>query len=51
MVSLTDTPRALVRRTLFLKGARILFGHINTRVNYTPLPSKMLEIHSPPLLC
>jgi len=21
------------------------------RVNYTPLPSKMLEIHSPPLLC
>ena len=23
----------------------------NKRVNYTPLPSKMLEIHSPPLLC
>lgn len=21
------------------------------RVNYTPLPSKMLELHSPPLLC
>jgi len=24
---------------------------VNKRVNYTPLPSKMLEIHSPPLLC
>ena len=23
----------------------------NNRVNYTPLPSKMLELHSPPLLC
>jgi len=24
---------------------------ITFRVNYTPLPSKMLELHSPPLLC
>jgi len=28
----------------------LCFGKINKfRVNYTPLPSKMLELHSPPL--
>jgi len=27
------------------------FDFLKYRVNYTPLPSKILELHSPPLLC
>jgi len=49
-----DPIATLINYTLIPSYVKIytpLSSKIKFRVNYTPLPSKMLELHSPPLLC
>jgi len=41
----------IVQKTRATHGQKSSLAIIIIRVNYTPLPSKMLELYSPPLLC
>jgi len=50
-VSLADNVDAKGKMMHNLNELMKIFFILNKRVNYTSLPSKMLELHSPPLLC